>query len=360
MKSISSVFLIIAVLLISGLPVMAQSEIYAIGTEFNREVDPRGADLDPRITPFSDSVFYTLDPNTGLPTVIGTIEGYTRCTGLDIHPVSEEFFAVCESNEEREEEPGLLTNNGFFDTYLLKIDPLTGQPSEVGPIELPRGDFISDMSFRSDGTLFVHLNAEVNGENEEAITNTVLANSLGILNTANANLTILGQTGSDDNFSGIGFNAMDTLLQCTDNGQIPGVINVLNQSTGNATFLANLIYPPGFIFGQNIVPSKDLDDSTGEFFAIFVHLGNGVGPDTVTSGDVNGNFLANLDQNGDIEIIGFIADDFNQFGALAVLAQPQPIAEVPTLSEYGLIVTVIMLLGAAVLVLRRRQFKSNI
>lgn len=357
MRSICSMFILFTVLLVSGLPAFAQSEIYAIGTQFNREIDPREPDADQRITPFLDSILYTLDPNTGLPTVVGTIEGYTRCTGFDIHPVTEEFLAVCDRNEEREEEPGVLTNNGFFDTYLLKLDPLTGQPTEVGPIELPRGDFISDMSFRSDGTLFVHLNAETNGENEEATTNTVLANSLGILNTANANLTILGQTGSDDNFSGIAFNAMDTLLQCTDNGQIPGVINTLNQSNGIATFLANLNYPPEFIFGQNIVPSKDLDESSGDIIAIFAHLGNGVGPETVTNGEVNGNFLANIDPNGDIDIIGFIADDFNQFGALAVLAQPKPLVEVPTLSEYGLMAAVVLLLGASVLVLRRRQIK---
>lgn len=359
MNSLRSLFVALTLFMFLAIPASAQIEIFAIGTEFNRvDPGPRGEAVDPRISPFLDSVFYSINPDTGEPTEIGEITGYTRCTGLDIHPLTEEFFAVCESNEINDE-PGLLTNNGLFNAYLLRINPLTGQATEVGPIELPRGDFISDMSFRPDGTLFVHLNAEEFLGDADETTNTVLANSLGILNTGNANLTILGQTGSDDNFSGIGFNAMDTLLQCTDNGQIPGVINILNQSNGNATFLANLNYPPGFDLGQNIVPSKDLDVGSGNFFAIFVHLGNGVGPEAETNGILNGNFLANIDQNGDIDIIGFIADDFNQFGALTVRGQVV-LAEVPTMSEYGLIVTVVMLLGAAVFFLRRRQIKTQI
>lgn len=359
MKSLARLFLVLTLFAVSALPTMAQLEIYGIGTELKiKEVMPKEV-IEPRISPFLDSVLYSINPNTGQPTEIGVLEGYTRCTGLDIHPDTGEFFAVCEKIEENGVDPILLTRNGLFNSYLLILDPNTGQATEVGSLELGRGDFVSDISFRSDGTLFAHLNGEGNALEAENTTNTVAANSLGIINTQTGNLTVLGPTGLEDNFSAIGFTAMDILLQCTDNDNFPGVVNILNQTTGNATFLDNLIYPPEFVIGENVIGSKDFG-GIGNFFAVLFHLGNGIGPEATTNGIENGNFLVTIDQfNGDIDVIGFIADETNQFGALAVRGE-QLVAEVPTLSEYGLIVTVVMLLGVAVVFLRRRQAKLEI
>jgi len=361
MKSISSVFLIITLFFLSVLPTIAQTEIYAIGTTFNNE-EPlsKGAEAETRISPFLDSVLYLINPSTGQPIFIGPITGYTRCTGLDIHPETGQFFAVCDVNGDIGDGV-LLTRNGVFGPHLLILDPETGQPTDVGALELSRGDRVSDISFRSDGTLFAHMNA-INflGEEAETTTNTLNANSLAIIDTNNANVTFLGETGIEDIFSAIGFTNTDTLIQCTDNENPPGVANILNQTTGQATFLENLVYPPGFE-GFNTVGSKDFDDSLGHFFALLFHGAQERGAALLTSGLIAGNFLVTIDQdNGNIDIVGLISEREEQFGAIAVLAQPQPIAEVPTLSEYGLILTVVMLLGAAVLVLRRRQFKSNI
>lgn len=71
-----------------------------------------------------------------------------------------EFFAVCEKVDENGEEPGLLTNGEEFNIYQLKLDQATAAPAEVGAIQLSRGDFISDILFRQDGTLFAHLNED--------------------------------------------------------------------------------------------------------------------------------------------------------------------------------------------------------
>jgi len=358
MRILSFLFLIMTVALPAGFSAYAQ-DIFAIGTE--RTIRQIGEDLNLIRIPFEESVLYTLDPLTGTPLEIGPIEGYTRCSGLDIHPFTGEFFAVCEKIEVREE-PILETNADEipFSMYLLILDPNTGQPTEVGEIELSKGDFISDISFRnSDATLFAHLNADINIGNDVSA-KTIAANSLGIINTQNGALSIVGSTGITDAWSAIGFNKMDSLIQCTDNRFTPGLINLLNQNTGLASFLGNLIYPPGFE-GLNIIASKDLDNASGQFFAVLVHIGGAPDDrDITTNAELPGNFLVTIQQNTRaIEVRGFIADEEKQFAALAVRNEKE-VAEVPTLSEYGLIATVIMLLGASVVFLRRRQIKSEI
>ena len=62
--------------------------------------------------------------------------------------------------------------------------------------------------------------------------------------------------------------------------------------------------------------------------------------------------------SGGIETIGQTSGSDLQFAAIALLNEQT--IEVPTLSEYGLILTVVMLLGAAVVFLRRRQTTSGI
>ncbi len=213
MKSIRSIFVALAVFLLLGLPAMAQPEIYGIGTEFQiRDVIPEQEIVGTNELHSSDSILYMIDPDTGIPLEIGPITGYTQCAGLDIHPDTEEFFAVCDLNERMTET--MDTNNGEFGPVLLKLDMATGEGTEVGPLgDFGTGDFISDISFRSDGALFAHINGNFFGAAGDASSRTVNANSLGIINTDTGNLTILGPTGSDDFWSAIGFTNIDDLIQ---------------------------------------------------------------------------------------------------------------------------------------------------
>ena len=72
-----------------------------------------------------------------------------------------------------------------------------------------------------------------------------------------------------------------------------------------------------------------------------------------------GTFLVTIDEDGDIALRGQTSGPEEQFRAITVLSKKIP-TEVPTLSEYGLIITFVLFLGAAVVFLRRRQAKSGI
>lgn len=364
MKSNITLVLVLAFFLTFTAKSMAQPEIFAIGTEVITPTPKAfviGDEIGTDATPFLESVLYSIDPATAVATMIGAIEGFTRCTGLDIHPQTGEFFAVCEKVDENGEEPILLTNGEEFNAYLLVLDQATAAPLEVGAIQLSRGDFISDISFRQDGTLFAHLNSEFANEENEVTTNTIAANSLGIINTQSAALTILGPTGSEDSWSAIGFEGSGLLVQSTDNRSVPSVANVLDQTSGDSSLLTGFNFPVDFN-GWVIIASKDFDNSSNQFYGLLAHLSDTIEPDPdVTANAVeDGNYLVTINHaTGQIFDIGLIAGIDNQFGALAVRSE-LIINEVPTLSEYGLIATVVLLLGASVVFLRRRQLKSNI
>ena len=156
---------------------------------------------------------------------------------------------------------------------LLKIDETSGLPTEIGPLELSRSDFVSDISFRSDGVLFAHINGPNVHMTLDNSTRTLDANKLGTINTQSGKFSALGDTGLDDIWSAIGFTEPDDLIQCTDNAQSTGVANYLNQTNGNATFLADLIYPPQFV-DTNTIGSKDFDLASGQFFGFLESTGS--------------------------------------------------------------------------------------
>ena len=78
MKSIRSIFLVFSVFLLFGTFARAQTDIWAIGTNFNFVTNPN--DISVKVGPYSDSIFYKIDPQTGIPMEIGPITGYTLCT----------------------------------------------------------------------------------------------------------------------------------------------------------------------------------------------------------------------------------------------------------------------------------------
>ncbi len=93
-----------------------------------------------------DSVLYRIDPSTGEATEVGPI-GFQGCSGMDFDP-SWTLYATCKR-----------ADDGTH--VLVTIDRESGSGTEVGPtgIQLLGRELIlgTDISFRSDGTLFAYI-----------------------------------------------------------------------------------------------------------------------------------------------------------------------------------------------------------
>ena len=323
MKGIRSIFFVLSVFLLFGTFARAQTDIWAIGTNFNFETHP--TDITGKVEPFSDSILYKIDPNTGIPMEIGPITGYTLCTGLDIHPITGEFFAVCDKIEDSHDLPTMEQKLVLFDSVLLKIDETSGQViEEIGPLLLTRADFVSDISFRSDGVLFAHVNGSgIHGA--DVTIKTLNANTIGTINQQTGLYMERGDTGLHDFWSAIGFTDTDDLIQCTDNGDMTGAAYNVNQTTGKSNILTNLNYPPQFV-DTNIIGSKDFDLASGQFLGFLESTGSIWFPGDETFASTRndapvGTFLVTIDEDGDIALRGQTSGPEEQFRAITVLSK---------------------------------------
>ena len=86
---------------------------------------------------------YQIDPTTGGSTVIGST-GFERVGGIDFDPLTGQLYGFGERDD------------GSNEQVLITIDPTTGAGTEVGPTNIPNTGSLAptDLSFRSDGTLF--------------------------------------------------------------------------------------------------------------------------------------------------------------------------------------------------------------
>jgi hypothetical protein len=153
---------------------------------------------------------YRINPATGAAFLIGTIPGMNNCRGLALHPTTHVVYAV-----------GL--NPSTFQFSLYTVDPLTAASTLIGALNLVP----SDIAFRSDGTLFVHLD----GFGVET--------SAGTVDLTTGAATLLPPTGTAGNGNGIAFDANDRLFHGTQ-----FTLNEINQTTGTAVPIANLTFPP--------------------------------------------------------------------------------------------------------------------
>ncbi len=348
MKNLFSLFVAVAVLFLTGVFANAQDFLmFGVATPVEDVVD--------RVeTPVViETILYAIDPQNGDSTEIGPT-GFNRCSSLDFEPLTNELFGVC---LRLEEEPMAEVEVKKVGEVLVNFDILTGQGTEVGLLNMngDKSGRVTDISFRSDGTLFAHV-IDVNGGLEEKVELSMKSEGyLGMIDTKSGLLTFIGPTGFDEAFSAIGFSLQDNLYHGADNGTM-GALNMLNQTTGNATLLANLAYPPMFM-GGNIITTMDIDPASGDLIAVlFSEEENGTESIQTREPVTPGFFLIQIDPtDGGIILRGETQDQ------LAAIAVYRPIVrEVPTLSEYGLIVTFVLLLGAAVVFLRRRQVKTAV
>ena len=188
--------------------------------------------------------------------------------------------------------------------------------------------FVRDISFRSDGVLFGFVATK-----PSAI--------LGTIDTENGDFTLVGPFGFSAGTGGIGFSLADILYFAGFGPTDDQDLFTLDQSNGSASIVTalNFLQNPD----DPSMRSLDTNPSDGELFGIYVH---DMGTVTLATVDVN---------NGDVSAIGPTDDVF-----MTAIAFFNPrISNIPTLSQYGLILAAVVLLAAALLFLRRRKSASE-
>jgi hypothetical protein len=300
-KIIRSIVVLAALVIFSG---AARAELYGVA----HEGEIHRADTNtPRINGIGESSLYLIDPETGAATLIGPT-GFYLCRGLDFQPITNVLYAVC--------------SNDLSFEVLITIDVESGQGTEIGPI-IANG-FLQDLSFRSDGTLYGYFRAKG-------------SNFLSTININTAETNFIGNSGLFGEGNGIGFDQFNELfLAQTD--VIPSLY-LLNQSSGLASLVTDLTLPP-LDEGFTIINSLDLNPETGVMFG---------------SLDIQlleyEHYLVTIDTS--TGVVTNVGETVEGLEAIAFL-NPR-VSNIPTMSEYGMIVLAIVLMAGAIFVLRRRM-----
>ena len=380
MKNLKYIITALSVFLLLGFSTNTQAvELFAIGQDFE---GPRG--MDDLVTTEEgppQSILYSIDPATGVPTMIGET-GFELCLGLDFEPATNRAFAVCNRIIEENggfpgegpiEEVMLGTRMEDVGQVLIMLDLDTGMGTEIGALGIELTDAgVTDVSFRSDGVLFgiVGAQSELEGPGGPEMELAMLEFeevTLVRIDTNTGKALEVGPTGTGTSIDAIGFSPTNNLYHTTDNNLDEGTLNMLDHITGDGTNIDDLDYPAGFDQDGviNIVSSMDYATSSSQLFAMLVaqDLSDvGVGLEEIDPESrvefAEGSFLGTADpETGAIELIGMTSEFGNNFLAIAALNRIE--RNVPTLSEYGLIATSVFLLLAAVIFLRRRQLKTQ-
>ncbi|MEP6672021.1 MAG: hypothetical protein ABJF10_22855 [Chthoniobacter sp.] len=186
------------------------------------------------------TIFYSINPITGAATVIGNI-GFSNVTGMDFNPITGVLYAE-----------GVNGSTGI----LLTINPLTGVGTSIGATGVSSA--FSDLSFRSDGTLF--------GYN---------SGSIYTFNLSTGAATLIGFTGVITD-GGLAFDSSDT-LHIVNNGNAA----TINTNTAARDVGATMDYSP---LSSSTRPSgMDYEPGTGVLWAITNANSNGATPDYLTT-----------------------------------------------------------------------------
>ncbi len=303
-KLIHSIFVLTVLLIFSG---AARADLYGVAHEGEMQ---RAETNTPRINGFGESSLYLINPETGAATLIGPT-GFYFCRGLDFHPFTNVLYAGCQRESGGD--------------VLITIDIQTGQGTEVGPMNA-RG-ILQDLSFRSNGQLFGYFLSKG-------------SNFLATVNTNTGAVDFVGNSGLSGAGNGIGFDQINELfLAETDFVTLNPALYTLNQSTGNASLVAGLDVPP-FAEGVPVINSLDLNPETDVMFGSLDFQGIKYEHYLVTVNTSNG-------------VVTNIGETVEGLEAIAFL-NPR-ISNIPTMSEYGMVIVGLSLLSIAVFVLYRRK-----
>lgn len=213
------------------------------------------------------ATLYTIDSTTGAATPVG-LTGFDRVGAIDFNPLNGILYGI-----------GADPVSGSFN--LITINTATGLATAVGPLGVDiRPGSMSDMSFRSDGTLYA-----IDG-----------LNSVYRVNTSTGNATLLGGVSSFPAGNALAFSLTDTLYKVDIEAAY-----IVNQTNGSGTFVTSMNYPDS----EDRANGMDFDPATGVLFADVRH--GPFGPGLVTNGpaDTAFNYLATIDlATGNVTMVG--------------------------------------------------------
>jgi hypothetical protein len=238
------------------------------------------------------SNLYMIDPGTGAALLVGPM-GMTHCSGLAFGPDGT-LYAV-----------GHDPDNPNDRSSLFFVNPATGEATPIGESHHGFADErsrISDLSFRFDGRLFGYLEPR---------------DGLGTLNTATAAVTELGPTNVDGCCgNGIAFAAGEVLFHCNEDA-----LHVLNQTTGEATVVADLTFPaytvdecPAAEFADEIRINALDFSSAGVLFGSLNCGWGGQGP----------NYLVVVSADGVVTDVGQSVDGLDGIAFVPLPPPPEP------------------------------------
>jgi hypothetical protein len=168
----------------------------------------------------AESTLYQVDATTGTSTSIGAV-GFDKVLGMDFHPWTGTLYAVA-----RRAAPAPPVD------VLITIDRETGAGAEVGPLvntssALEGGHF--DLSFRSDGTLYLTAYSVVNP-----------CVSVFTVDLSSGTATEIGDTTTCDDGNALGFSLIDDLFHATDGAR--GSLFSTDAATGVSTLTTSLSF----------------------------------------------------------------------------------------------------------------------
>lgn len=239
------------------------------------------------------STLYTIDPNTGVATPVGTGIGFDRVGAIDFDPTGTTLYGI-----------GANTTTGNF--QLITIDTMTGMGTAVGDIEgsntAPNFAF-QDINFRSDGTLFGFGGANIY-----------------TFNLATGAATLVGFYGhAIGKGNGLAFDASNTLYLV--DGPNGTDIFTISQTDGFGTDTGRDVIYPVEIGTNPRTNAMDYDLTTGTLYASVVH--------SVEHGTPT-NFIAEIDlATGAVSNPKLTITDLDGLAVLAEQPTPPPTNGVP-------------------------------
>ncbi len=371
MAKLHKLFLVITVLLTTGFynypsafgweTITQTHELFAVGRWTTALVAGTAAETEKHMK------LYTVNPVTGEVTMIGDT-GLNNCTGIDFDSAGK-LKALCETRDEEI----LSTKGGLVAgvAVVAELDTETGAARWTVPHGVSNN--ISDIAIRADDALFSYENLDADALHKHEEANGFQAMFIG-------SPTIEA-----------GYHAMAFWgeLDIKVAGNVDGTpsLFIVNSETGATQVVGALSFPDAFVVTGNAdiasrasieliefvsmdsirlagvdLPSVNtLSGDTVQHafaenqadFAVILGTSAKAGSETTTR-YVEGASIALIDEG--TRQVDYIVDLQNaegiEFGGLALRQRPP--AQVPTLSEYGMIIAAALLLVGALIFMRRR------